>query len=155
MTRGTPLSEHVIIALCAARETGAPIDECGRVARVPIDTLNTWLRLGRAYLEADPSDRVASHEVYADLRQRMDEAHGRVRQELRRSILAAKGDDPRLTLDYLKWLEGTETRRAALVKTKAEAAAAKAAAKAIGAAESITLTLPASVSTPRTDGADT
>ena len=155
MTRGTPLSEHTIIALCAARETGAPIDECARVARVSPAMVNKWLRDGRAYLDADPADRVASHAIFADLRQRMDEAHGRVRQELRRSILAAKGDDPRLTLDYLKWLEGSEGRRAALVKAKAEAAAAKAAAKAIGAAESITLTLPASVSTPRTDGDDT
>lgn len=145
-------SESVATALCAARETGASLDECSRVARVSLDTLKWWLRLGREYLDADPSERIASHDVYADLRLRMDEAYGRVRQTLRRSVLAA--DDPKLSLDYLKWIEGTETRRAQMVKTKAEAAAAKAAAKAIGAAESITLTLPASVSTPRTDGAD-
>ena len=140
------------MALCAARETGASLDECARVARVPLDTLKTWLRLGRAYLDADPPGRTASHEVYADLKQRMDAAYGNVRQTLRRNVLAA--DDPRLALDYLKWLDGVETRRAQMIKTKAEAAAAKAAAKAIGAAESITLTLPASVSTPRTDGDD-
>jgi hypothetical protein len=146
-------SETVEAVLCAARETGATIDECARVARVPVDTVNAWLRLGRAYLEADPADRIASHEPYANLRLRMDEAYGNVRQTLRRAVLAA--DDPKLALDYLKWLEGGPSRRAQLIKTKAEATAAKAAAKAIGAAESITLTLPASVSTPRTDGDDT
>jgi hypothetical protein len=146
-------SESVGVALCAARETGATMDECARVARIPLNTVNTWLRFGRAYLDADPADRIAAHEVYADLRVRMDAAYGNVRQTLRRTLLAA--EDPRLALDYLKWLEGTETRRALLIKTKAEAAAAKAASKAIGAAETITLTLPASVSTPRTDGDDT
>jgi hypothetical protein len=138
--------------LVGARRVGAPLRRCAQAAGVPWTTLMDWLRRGREALAGDVVSE--ADRPYADLAAELDRCGAELELLLRERVVEHTRDDGRLALDTLKWIEGERQRRATLAKTEAEAAAAKAASKVIGAAETITLTLPASVSTPRTDGDD-
>jgi hypothetical protein len=138
------LTREMHAALVAARRVGAPLRHCAKAAGVPWRTLCDWLRKGR---EGDAR--------YAPLAAALDAADAAIEQVLRARALKGTEKDARLAFDMVRWRESQAIRKAELRLARAKAATVEAAAKAIDTAESITLTLPASVSTPRTDGADT
>ena len=146
--------------LVGARRVGAPLRRCAQAAGVPWTTLMDWLRRGREALAGDVVSE--ADRPYAALAAELDRCGAELELLLRERVVEHTRDDGRLALDTLRWIEGERDRRLArgierarLRKLGADATLAEAASKAIGAAESITLTLPASVSTPRTDGDDT
>jgi hypothetical protein len=138
------LTREMHAALVAARRVGAPLRHCAKAAGVPWRTLCDWLRKGR---EGDAR--------YAPLAAALDAADAAIEQVLRARALKGTEKDARLAFDMVRWRESQAIRKAELRLARAKAATVEAAAKAIDTAESITLTLPASVSTPRTDGDDT
>jgi hypothetical protein len=146
--------------IIGARRVGSPLRSCAAAAGVPWITVAKWLRRGR---EAIASGHVSeADKPFADFAVECDRASAQLEQVLRARVLKGTEEDARLALDYVRWLDGERDRRLArgierarLRKLGADATLAEAASKAIGAAETITLTLPASVSTPRTDGDDT
>ena len=138
------LTREMHAALVAARRVGAPLRHCAKAAGVPWRTLCDWLRKGR---EGDAR--------FAPLASALDAADAAIEQVLRARALKGTEKDARLAFDMVRWRESQAIRKAELRLARAKAATVEAAAKAIDTAESITLTLPASVSTPRTDGDDT
>jgi hypothetical protein len=138
------LTREMHAALVAARRVGAPLRHCAKAAGVPWRTLCDWLRKGR---EGDAR--------FAPLAAALDAADAAIEQVLRARALKGTEKDARLAFDMVRWRESQAIRKAELRLARAKAATVEAAAKAIDTAESITLTLPASVSTPRTDGDDT
>lgn len=141
--RPSTLTREVHAALVAARRVGAPLRHCAKAAGVPWRTLCYWLRQGR---NGDAR--------FAPLASALDAADAAIEQVLRARALKGTEKDARLAFDMVRWRESQAIRKAELRLARAKAVTVEVAAKAIGAAESITLTLPASVSTPRTDGAD-
>jgi len=70
-----------------------------------------WLRVGRAYNAAAPSDRNPRHVAQAAFAAELDRAGAQCESALHARVMKATEDDGRLALDVLRWNEERGTRQ--------------------------------------------
>jgi hypothetical protein len=125
----TALTPELAATIRGARLVGTPLRACAKAAGVPWQTAMDWLRKGRAYNAAAPTERNPKHAGYGAFAADLDKAGAQCEAALRSRVMKETERDGRLALDVLRWNEerGTRKLKRDLVAAQVEVERARAA----------------------------
>lgn len=123
------LTTEKAAAILGARRVGAKQDEAAKAAGVPPRTLDHWLKLGRAFNDAEPEERNRAHVALGKFAADYMQAEGAFLSVMRQRVTKATEKDGRLAFDVLRWkeTEGERRLKRALLAAQAEVEKARAA----------------------------
>lgn len=104
------LTPELAATIRGARLVGTPLRACVKAAGVPWQTAMDWLRKGRVYNAAAPSDRNPKHAALGSFAADLDKAGAQCESALHARVMAATVNDGKLALDVLRWNEERSTR---------------------------------------------
>jgi len=104
------LTSELAATIRGARLVGTPLRACVKAAGVPWQTAMDWLRKGRVYNAAAPSERNAKHAPLGSFAADLDKAGAQCESALHARVMAATVNDGKLALDVLRWNEERATR---------------------------------------------
>ena len=110
MPTPTALTPELAATIRGARLVGTPLRACVKAAGVPWQTAMDWLRKGRLYNSAAPSERNAKHAALGSFAADLDRAGAQATAALHARVMKATDTDGRLALDVLQWNEERGTR---------------------------------------------
>ena len=106
----TALTPELAATIRGARLVGTPLRACVKAAGVPWQTAMDWLRKGRAYNAAVPTERNPRHAALGSFAADLDKAGAQCEAALHARVMAETAKDGRLALDVLRWNEERPTR---------------------------------------------
>lgn len=111
MPHPTALTPELAATIRGARLVGTPLRACVKAAGVPWQTAMDWLRKGRAYNAASPTERNPKHAALGSFAADLDKAGAQCESALHARVMAATVNDGKLALDVLRWNEERDTRK--------------------------------------------
>ena len=106
----TALTPELAATIRGARLVGTPLRACAKAAGVPWQTAMDWLRKGRAYNAAVPTERNPRHAALGSFAADLDKAGAQCEAALHSRVMKETERDGRLALDVLRWNEERPTR---------------------------------------------
>lgn len=106
----TALTPELAATIRGARLVGTPLRACAKAAGVPWQTTMDWLRKGRAYNDAAPSERNPRHAALGAFAADLDRAGAQATAALHARVMAETARDGGLALKVLQWNEERPTR---------------------------------------------
>jgi hypothetical protein len=107
----TTLTPELAATIRGARLVGTPLRACVKAAGVPWQTAMDWLRKGRAYNAAVPTERNPRHAALGSFAADLDKAGAQCEAALHSRVMKETERDGRLALDVLRWNEERGTRQ--------------------------------------------